>query len=339
MSARLLRFAPLMLGLAVLAALVVWLTRSVDLNAVAEALGQAKPWPLVLMAVLTALFGAVRAVRLHVILQHGGKLLHTYHASNIGLMVNCLLPLRSGEMCMALLLGRRLPGGSAEALSRLFVDRLLDLLAVLALFAATAPLLGTHSPMLNPGRALLLGGGGAVAVIGAVWLACALESSVLRCVRFLARAAGRDAAPWEIRVGSAIQGLRALFQGRVIFIAGGCSLLAWALVPLTFQAGMSALFPPPDLTCAMLAMALTVLGLVVAPMPAGIGTTHGAIVLALGIFSISAPQALAFAILYHAVSTAISLLLGMIGLWALGLRLPHLLKGISAARSAHLGAS
>jgi uncharacterized protein (TIRG00374 family) len=328
MSARLLRFAPLGLGLAALAGIVVWLGRSVDFLAVAEALRQANPGPLLLMTGMIAIFGAARALRLHVVLQGAGGFLHTYHVNNIGLMVNSLLPLRSGELCMALLLGAHLPGGRAEALSRIFVDRLLDALAVFALFAATAPLLGDRTQTLNTGRALLLCGTGVAAAIAAVWLACDSENMIVRGVSALARAAGRDEEPWKSRSHNVLHGLRALFHGRLILIAGTLSLALWGMHVLVMLTGMSALFPPPGFSCAMLAVALTILGLALAPTPAGIGTTYGAIVLALGFFGVEPSQALAFAILYHAANTMLSLALGMTGLWALGLRLPLLLEGI-----------
>jgi len=340
MSARrLMRFAPLGLGLGALAALVVWLARTVNVDALAAALREARLWPLLLMAALAILAGALRALRLHVVLQRRDGFAHTFHANNVGNLMNCLLPLRSGEVGIALLMGPRLPGGHTEALSRLFVDRLLDALAVLALFAITLPLLdNARAGRLDSTQALLLGGGGAAALVAAMWLACMLEAWALRCVRLLMGALGRDAAPWERRLAAGLDGLRVLFRGRVLLPAGTLSLATWALTALAFHVGFATLFPSPGATCAMVAVCLTVLGLMVAPMPAGIGTTHGAIVLALGLFGIGAEQALAFAILYHALSTAVSLLLGLIGLRALGLRLLPLLKGVFAARPAAPGA-
>lgn len=334
MRTRLLRLAPTALGLAVLVGIVNWLQRTVDFAAVGVAMSQARRGPLLLMLALTVLFGFLRALRLHVVLQSDGSYLRTYHVSNLGLLVNCLLPLRSGEMCMALLLGDRLPGGRSEALSRLFVDRLLDAITVFALFAATVPLLGDRSPVaLNPERALSLGGAAVAAAIAAVWIACASEGLLVRSVGALARAVGQPDAPWKARASNVLNGLRALFHVRMILVAAGLSLAVWGIHVMALFAGMSALFPQPDLSWAMLGVVLTVLGLAVAPMPAGIGTTHGAIVLALGVFGVAPAQALAFAILYHAACTTLWVLLGMLGLWSLNIRLTTLLQGIGKFRA------
>jgi uncharacterized protein (TIRG00374 family) len=327
-----LRTAPLVLGVVLTAGLAVWLARSVDLDALTGVLRQARLGPLLLLALLPVLSNAVRALRLHAVLEGRTGLWRTIHVYNIGIMINCLLPLRSGDMCMALLLGPGLPGGRSEALSRLFVDRLFDVLAVLALFAATLPLLSqAQAKPLTASHGLWLISSGLFLIVGAAWAVCACEPLALRTARGLAGMLRRDAIQWERRISAALTGMRCMFQGRVLFVAGSLSLLTWALVALTLQAGMAALFPPPGLACAMLAMSLTVFGLIVAPTPAGIGTIHGAIILGLGIFGIGTEQALAVALLYHAATTAVSLLMGAAGLWTLGFSLGPLLRGARAA--------
>lgn len=327
-----LRAAPVILGVAVALGLAIWLARSVDMDTLMGTLRQARPGPLLLLGLLPVLSIAIRALRLRVVLQGRTSWWQTFHISTIGIMINCLLPLRSGDLCMALLLGPHLPGGKSEALSRLFVDRLFDVLAVLALFAATLPLLSQAQVQpLTAGNGLWLAGLGLFLVIGAAWGVCALEPLALRATCALAGLMRRDALLWRQRVSAALTGMRSMFQGRVLFLAGGLSLLAWVLVAFTFQAGMAALFPPPGLACAMLAMGLTVFGLMAAPTPAGIGTTHGAIILGLGAFGIGTEQALAVALLYHAVTTTVALLLGAVSLWASGLSLGSLLRGVRAA--------
>lgn len=322
------RTGSLVLSLLVIAGLAFWLWRAVNLGELLRIIGTARPDMLALMVLLPVIANATRALRLHVVLQNKPGVLHTVHAYNVGAMVNCLLPLRSGELCMALLLGPHLPGGKTEALSRLFVDRFLDLLAVMALFAATALLLDqARVQAIAPGRALGYAGLGLALTAGTVWMLCAREPLVLRLIRALAGMLRREPESWASRSAAAIDGMRALFRGHVLARAVGLSLLAWTGITLNFHVGMAALFPPPGQACSMLAVSMTVFGLMVAPMPAGIGTTHGAIVLALGFFGVGAEQALAFAILYHAVSTAVSLLLGFIGLQALGLTLRPLLRG------------
>lgn len=322
------RTGALVLSLLVIAGLAFWLWHAEDLRELLRIIGAARLDLLALIVLLPALSNTFRALRLHVVLHHKPGALHTMHVYNIGAMVNCLLPLRSGELCMVLLLGPRLPGGKTEAFSRLFVDKFLDLLTVMALFAATALLLDQArvqaiAPELALGYVVL----GLALTAGTAWTLCACEPLIIQLIRAVADALRHDPEPWTRRSAAAINGMRVLFRGRILAQAMGLSLLAWICITLNFYAGMAALFPPPGLACSMLAVSMTVFGLMLAPMPAGIGTTHGAIVLALGFFGIGAEQALAFAILYHAVSTVVSLLLGFIGLHALGLNLRPLLRG------------
>lgn len=53
--------------------------------------------------------------------------------------------------------------------------------------------------------------------------------------------------------------------------------------------------------------------MVTVPAPGGIGTTHGAIVIALTLYGIEIAQALACAIVYHLVSSSINIGFGLIG--------------------------
>ncbi|HWR04161.1 MAG TPA: lysylphosphatidylglycerol synthase domain-containing protein, partial [Humidesulfovibrio sp.] len=96
----------------------------------------------------------------------------------------------------------------------------------------------------------------------------------------------------------------------------------------SYQAGMQALFPPPQIGCAIMATCMTVFGLVVAPVPSGTGTTHGAIVIALTMFGVDLAQAFAFALLYHALTTGANICLGFASARSLGLKPSTLLKRI-----------
>lgn len=315
-------------SLLVLAGLGYALLRSVDVGRLVELCASARPGLLLAMVLLHLCSNGLRALRLHVILHGKPGLVHTIHVYNVGILVNCLLPLRAGELCMALLLGPRLAGGRSNALSRLFVDRLLDVLTVMALFLGTIWAVGGgRSAAVAPGRALALGVLSLVLVVALMFLVCACEHFLLRLARFLVgRVLRRDPRPWEARVLAGVDGMRTLFRGRILARAGGLSLLCWFAVVLTYQAGMSALFPSPGLESAVLAVCLTVLGLLVAPMPAGVGTTHGAIVLALGLFGIAPEQALAFAVLFHGLTTLVSILIGIVSVQRLGLRLGGVLR-------------
>jgi uncharacterized membrane protein YbhN (UPF0104 family) len=62
----------------------------------------------------------------------------TWHAMLIGYMLNMSLPLRLGEVARAWVIGQRTAVSFTRALSSIVVDRMLDLAAVLLMFAAFA---------------------------------------------------------------------------------------------------------------------------------------------------------------------------------------------------------
>ena len=142
--------------------------------------------------------------------------------------------------------------------------------------------------------------------------------------------------PWdslEGRIRSGIAGLDVLFRPRELFLLLLRSLLIWTLIAASYHFGMAALFTPPAFQAALLAMCLTVVGLMAVAAPAGIGAVHGAIVLALSLFGVPVDQGLAFALLYHALVTTLNVALGLVGTHALGLRPGRLLR-LSARRGA-----
>lgn len=287
---------------------------------------------------LTLLFlvlnASLRALRLHIILQGGQPFSSTFHIANVGTMANSVLPLRAGEFCMAALLAKQLPGGAAEALSKLLADRLLDLLTVGGFFLASLLLLipSGHAAQGNAGAALST----ALALVGAM----AALGLVIACGPWLAeriRAAGRrmgkNLDPLAATLVAAVEGLRSLFRKGVFLRAVGLSLGIWGVVSLSFLTGMQMLGLPGNYACAVLAMCFTIAGLITVPVPAGLGSTHGAIVIALTLFAVSFEQALAFAIIYHALTTAAGILLGLVGLKSLKLDFSGLKRLATTGRS------
>jgi len=287
-----------------------------------------------LFLVLLLLSNLLRAFRLHIILQSGQTYLRTFHVCNIGNLTNSILPLRAGEFCMAALLAKDLPGGGGEALSKLLADRLIDLLTVAVFF------LGALLFLIPPGHAAQREMHAALAIamsLGAICAlllaALALESSLVRLVQAAGRGLGRNADGIIAALRAGIEGLRCLFRKRIFSHALLLSLAIWLVVAATFFVGMLMFGLPPQFAGAILAMCFTVAGLVALPLPAGVGTTHGAIVIALMLFGVEFEQALAYAIAYHALNTGLNIALGLLGLKALRLNLAGLRRIVATGIS------
>lgn len=317
----LLMFVALCVGLAVL------LRGRVDWTSLLSTLRQARPGHLAGMLLLQLLAMLLRAWRLHVVLRTGRSFLRTWHISNFGNFANIVLPLRAGELGMAALLAKDLTGGGA--LARLFVDRLLDVLTA-AVFAFVA--LWLLVPAAQAGHLDALAGAavGLGLCLGAIFLVTRFEEPLVELARAVARLLRREPAPFAGLVRAGVEGLRSLFRMGIFVPAMAFSLSAWLALVGAYMLGMGALFPPPPVAAAILAMCLALLGLVLMPLPAGVGTTHGAIIVALTMFGVPAGEALAFAVMIHASSVLVIALFGMWSTRCLGVDLGGKSLGVGA---------
>lgn len=324
-----------LLLLAALGALLAWLLPAGTLGELPAILGAARPLPLLLAALSLLASVFLRALRLHVLLARGRDYPDTLLAHNVGAMVNCLLPLRTGELCMAMLLGRRLPGGAGEALARLFVDRLLDFLVLAALCGGALLASGPAQEFVAaPWR--ILGGAALLLLLamGAGWLVCSRRQELLRLLEgFISGRLGRDAAPWLERADGLIDGARSLLDWRRLLMGAGLSAAGWAVLGLNLHWCLQTVTPTPAPAAALLGLGAITMGLIAAPLPSGLGATHGAIVLAYGLYGVGAGPALAGAVIYHAMGTALALLLGFVSLQRLGLSLDSLVRTLRPLRA------
>jgi glycosyltransferase 2 family protein len=317
--------------LAIAAACSLLLARSMDIVTIQESIGNAKPGFLLLLLALNLLTNALRAARLHLILQSKQSYMKTFHICNIGYLTNSLLPLRAGEFCMAALLAKDQPKGGAAALSKLLVDRLLDLLTIVVFFLGTLLFLipANHAAQREM-NAAVVAVMALVAVFAMLLGGMAMESLLVRQIKTLGQKLGRDTTVLVATLRAGVEGIRSLFRKGVFTPAVLLSLLAWTSGAGMFLTCMLALDLPPSFSCAILAMCFTVIGLITVPLPAGVGTTHGAIVIALTLFGISFGNALYYAIVYHAVTTVMNGILGLIGLKSLHLDFQGVRKLVKA---------
>jgi uncharacterized protein (TIRG00374 family) len=262
---------------------------------------------------------------MHVLLRRTVPFSLVIQADFICNMANSLLPLRAGEFAMALLLARRTQGRGGEFFSNVFVDRLLGLIAILTIFLAVLP---GYVPSNVAGRSLahnsvyyVLTFGGLVACM---FLVVSLEEwFVARATRVFSWLPLLSTSTSERiidRLRAIINGLRVLFHLRTSLPVFFLSLATWACIIACNYFGMLSVIAAPSVTSAVFVTFLTTIGLLLVPTPGGVGTVHGTSVLALSMFGVGVEQALAYAILCHALTTLANIGLGMISAHALSFR-------------------
>lgn len=314
--------------LAVACAMVLGLLAFADPSALWAALSRARPGWLAAAACMHLLAAVLRAVRLHRLLNRIVPLARVFLVANTGNMLNSLVPLRAGEFCMAYLFSRDLPRGGGQALAKVFADRALDIVAVMLLFIA-AVLFFPPGTSADPGLTKAAGfcGIALLAAAPCLYLVVRFRTPFLRALRLLARPLGPERwAALETRLHAGLDGLDVLLRPGPCLRLTAASLGIWTVIALSYELSMNALFPPPSLAAPVLAMSFTVVGLLAMTTPAGIGTTHGAIVIALRLCGVPLDQGLAFALIYHALSTSLNVLLGVVSARLLGFRLSALFR-------------
>jgi glycosyltransferase 2 family protein len=296
-------------------AVALWATlRHVDATDLARAVASARPgWLLLALGTFVVMF-ALRAARWAILLG-GTPFWTTFHALNIGYLMNSTLPLRVGELGRSYVVSDRTGVGMARALSSVVVERAIDLASVVLLFAAYA----SRVPMPPAfARAASLG---AVAVVvavvaGATLLAKADAVEALVRAR-LGKRGDRFAPVWD-GLHEVRDGLRAVGSARRLGVLLALTVAIWGVVILVAYLAMAA-FLPPDGDAAGLVVVAANLGGALPSAPGGLGVVQAFAKTALIVpFHLPEDPALAFVLVWSLGSQLASIALGLIGLGRLG---------------------
>jgi glycosyltransferase 2 family protein len=305
-------------------AVALWATlRHVDGTDLARAVASARAgWLLLALGTFVAML-VLRAARWAVLLG-GTPFWTTFHALNIGYLMNATLPLRVGEVGRSYVVSDRTGVGMARALSSVVVERAIDLASVVLLFAAYA----SRVPMPPAfSRAAWLGALAVVVAVvaGAVLLAKA-DAVEARVRARLGKRGDRFTAVWaglrEVR-----DGLRAVGSARRLGILMALTAAIWSATIFVGYFAMAA-FLPPDGDAAGLAVVATNLGGALPSAPGGLGVVQAFAKMALIVpFHLPEDPALAFVLVWSLGSQLTSIALGVVGLGRLGMSLGAARRG------------
>jgi hypothetical protein len=312
------------IGVGIAAVALYFTFRDVDFGAFAEALRTAD-WPwfapagAALLGVLT-----LRALRWAAIMG-GTPFGVTFHALNIGYMMNMLLPGRLGEIGRAYVIGARTSVNMPRALSAVVVERLLDLSAVLLLLAGVAPFLPLPEALARP--ALISGALLVAMLIGIAVVIAAADRVEGLLRRVLGRLPGIDAEPWIARFRDVCAGFRML--GSPARTAAVLALTAGVWVGSLFVCWfVMRAFLPPSMQASTLVVIVANLGGVV-PTPGGLGPAQYFARLALEPFGGDVTRGVAFVFVWWISQMLALIALGFVGLLRLGLSLGQLTRSRS----------
>lgn len=329
----------LTLGVAVSVACLWLATRGTDWSAVGTVLLAANPAWAITGVAGGVLAIAIRAQRWRVLLRPIGAVGFepSFSATAIGFGATAVLPFRVGEVVRPALLARRTGFSLSATLSTVVLERLFDILLVVACFLAFS-LLYAVPPAMRQGALVLAavaGGGFAVLVVGE-----RRRSATDRVVQLLLR-------PFPLVLRRAItgvvegflRGLAGVNDGRTVLGVLAYSVVLWLCNGLPFMFAMLALGIEAPLVPGALATLVIVAAAVFLPQgPGFVGTWQLGCVTALALFGVPTEQAVGFSILTWLMQMLVSAGTGSICLARQDLSLRQLLRENAAAAPPARGA-
>lgn len=279
--------------------------RNVDPAALAAELRQMEYWWLLPSALCTLGGYALRTVRWQALLSGAARapLRTLFPILIMGFAINNLLPGRLGELWRAYLLGSRRNVRKTSALASIFVERIFDGLALIALLS----LVSTFVRLPGWGREVQTLS--SLVFLGAT---AGLTCLVLRpgLIRAIVAAAARP-LPARLRarvlptLDGFIDGAAILRQPSVLAWAALCSLGVWGLEGASYyllSRGLELGLPPgTELPAMGLTLVMINLGIMVPSGPGYVGTQEFFGTRALGVFGVSVELALALVLVSHAI--------------------------------------
>jgi len=300
-------------GLVVSAAALVLALLGIDLRRVTETLAQAEYVYLIPATAGIVAYLMARAVRWRLLLGPGVRLSRSFWVTNVGYLVSNVLPFRLGDPARAVVIGRDGQGSTAAALSTVVVERVLDMLMVVALLAGVTPFVSGAGSAVGAG---LVAGGAALAA-SAVLLLMAFRPDWGRCAvrRVLGWVPRLDAERWAGVLDGLFEGLAPLRSGRRGLALLAWSVLTWACVVAFYWAVLRAFLPQPPALAAPFLVCIVGLGMAIPSSPGAVGVFHAVARYGLTVpFNVPTDQAVTVAFGLHAFQYVVSSLLGLVGL-------------------------
>ena len=281
-------------------------------------------------------FLALRAWRWQIMLGRQVPFWSVFHAQNIGYLITNVLPFRLGDLAKAYLVAQAPDAGTvdtAKALSTVALERVLDVLLIVAFFGAAMPFVPALPD--GMGAAGLLFSISAVIGFGIMLVAAASRRRVTRFVgRLLDRIQRLDREAWLARLDSFLQGFDVLTSWRLALPVMGLSLALWLAILAAYFGGLRAVWSSATVPAAAITLCAAAFGISVPSSPGSLGVYHLAVVGGLSVFPVSQRDAASFAFVYHAVMVTGNVGLGLIGLWRRGLSLGPVVRAIQNLKSA-----
>ena len=310
----------------------IWLlVRQIDLQAFLAALRSLTPLAMVLIIACFTVGLFVRGLVCWLILGKEFTFSAAFWAMNVGYLLNSILPLRLGEVGRAVLLVRHGKGrhNYPEVFAAIVTERMMDLMVGSLFFLATLPLMVGES---NLKRVVIITATALLIASGVIFVSTSYRE---RLVSWLQDRFGSKKLIKE-KVIPALDKLLTGFQifqkPKLFFTAFFLLAVSWAMTMVEFTIVQDAILNRSQWWWPLLITPASAFVNALPAAPAGLGVFEAGAVAAYSLVGVGKADALAMALVVHAVQVIIPVFIGMIGIYVMGENLGSLVR--SARRQA-----
>jgi len=286
--------------------------RGIDLNETIAHLKKIHLGYAVLALFFIFLMQVLRSYRWGVILEPMEKIpqFTLFAVTCVGFLAISAIPARIGELARPYLISQKSTIKMSSALGTVIVERVLDSLAVLTVTIAVLMLQDLPSWMIKSGVLFFIITVLMIAcIIGLVWRR---ETAVKVIDRFLRLLPGKLAQKVNNVIHHFIDGFQVITDVKRLLFLLLLSAAVWLIdVAVIYTMFIAFGFDLPVMA-AFVVMIILIAGIAIPTAPGFIGNWHYACILGLSLFNIAKPEAFSFALIYHFLSMAIVIILGIV---------------------------
>jgi uncharacterized protein (TIRG00374 family) len=242
------------------------------------------------------------------------RIWHLFGSLNVAYLINNVVPFQLGDIGRAYLLSELEGISATRSLSTVVIERIIDVLTLLALLLVIAPFVDIPGWARTPSVLLALGVG-ALAVV--LVLASHRRETVMRIVdRSLRVLPARFRPKLREMASSALDGFGVLSHPRTTLELVAWSVAVWLSVGLIVYAGTEAFGLGIGFGGSLFLLIVTTFGFFVPSSPGSFGVYHAVVIGTLtNVFDIPKTDAVSYALVIHLVFYIPPMLLGLLFLW------------------------
>jgi hypothetical protein len=295
-----------------LSALLVYLSiRGIDFQGVADGFRTIHYGYVLPALALLFLMQVLRSFRWGVILSPLAKIdqLSLFSVTSVGFLAIIAIPARLGELARPYLITKKSALKMSSALGTIVVERVLDSLTVLVIAVFVLFFIPLPSWLVRASVLFMLA---TLALFTVMILMIVKPEASLRVLAPLTRKLPpRFAEGLSRLICHFIEGFRIMVDPTLLISVAGLSIFIWLIDVLAIYLLFLAFGFQLPVAAAFVLMIILLIGIAIPTAPGFIGNWHYFCILGLSLFDVPRTEALTFAIIYHALSIGLVVVLGV----------------------------